>query len=195
MQRRRGCLSTLFGLIVIGGVLYAVVVAIAPWSLHIGGRWTPLFIWQGSGKLVTKGGAEYPLYVSFFPSAHMSRLHLDGQRPTGGLQGDGWLCTSPGVTQRLKLTGTIYGGWRSTEGSIMSFRLLEPKIFDVGQKQGYFDLTGRWQGPQLVMDERDRYAGQFRSGLRIEHASVALDWGSYSDFKAACAGMANRPAH
>ena len=188
MSQRRGSLAQIFWALLLGGsFLYAVVVALDPWSVHMGGRWTPLLIWQGSGKLRTRNGVEYPLYVSFYPSSHSSRLRLDGLRPTGGLQGSGWLCTSAGVTQRLELSGTIYGGWRSTEGSLIAFRLLEPKIIDVGQRQGFFDLVGKWQGQKLVMDDRNSVGGPFRSGLRIEHASVTLDWGSYSDFKAACA--------
>jgi hypothetical protein len=196
MRQRRGSLAKNLGLLVLcGSVFYGVVVALDPWALHIGGRWTPFLTWQGSGKLLTKDGREYPLYLYFFPSSHFSRLHMDGLRPTGGLQGSGWLCTSRGVSQRLNLSGTIYGGWRSTEGSLMAFRLLEPKVIDVGQRQGYFDLAGKWHGPQLVMDDRGNWGGTFRSGLKIEHASVTLDWGSYSDFKAVCAGKADYPDH
>lgn len=195
MQQRRGCLVRVLWLPVIAvAIFYAVVIITSPWALHIGGRTTPFLTWQGSGKLVTKGGTEYPLYVSFFPSSHFSRLHLDGLRPTGGLQGSGYLCTGPGVSERLKLSGTIYGGWRSTEDSLMSFRLLEAKVIDLGQKTGYFDLYGKWHGPTLVMDDRGRVGGQFNSGMRIDHASVSFDWGSYSDFKAACAAMPKSPA-
>jgi hypothetical protein len=195
MQQQRGSLAKLFGTLVLGGALvYGVIGVMDPWSFHIGGRWTPLLYWSGSGKLVTKGGT-YPLYVSFFPSSHFSRLHLDGLRPTGGVQGSGWLCTSPGVTQNLRLSGTIYGGWRSTDGSLMDFRLLEPKIIDVGQRQGYFNLYGRWHGPELVMEDRGEPGSTFRSGLKIEHASVTLAWGRYPYFKAACASATNYPGH
>jgi hypothetical protein len=187
MQQRRGSLATLFWVIVLGGAgFYGVVVALDPWSIHMGGRWTPLLTWQGSGKLLTKGGTEYPLYVYFYPASHSSQLHMDGLRPTGGLQGSAWLCTSRGVTQRMVLSGTIYGGWRTTEGSLIAFRLLEPKVIDVGQGQGFFDLVGKWRGPQLVMDDRGSVGNRFRSGLKIEHASVTLNWGSYSAFKYGC---------
>lgn len=187
MARRHGCLASLFGLILLGAAIaYGVAAITSPWAFHIGGRWTPFLTWTGTGQLVTASGT-YPLYVSLYPASHFSRLRLDGLRPMGGLQGSGWLCVSRGVTQRLRLGGTIYGGWRSTENSLIGFRLNEPKYFDMGQRQGYFDLYGRWRGPDLVMDERDAYGGLFRSGLRIEHASVTLNWGSYSDFKAACA--------
>jgi hypothetical protein len=183
----------LFWVLVLGGAaFYAAVVALNPWALRMGGCWTPLLTWQGSGKLLTKNGIGYPLYVFFYPSSHFSRLRLGNLRPAGGVQGSGWLCISRGVTQRLTLSGTIYGAWSTTEGGVIAFRLLEPKIIDLGQRQGFFDLEGRWRGSQLAMDDRGSTGGSFRSGLRIEHASVTLDWGSYSNFKDVCANLPAR---
>jgi hypothetical protein len=193
--RLRGCISQLPGLLILCVVLvYGVAAIIGPWSFHIGGVPTPLLYWSAYGTLHTKNGT-YPLYVLFYPSPTFSKLHLDGLRPSGGVQGNGSLCTSRGVTQYLKLGGTIFNGWSSTEGSLIEFRLLEPKYFDVGQRQGFFDLYGRWQGPELVMDGRGRVGSTFRSGLKIEQQTVTLDRGSYSDFKAVCASAANSPAH
>jgi hypothetical protein len=188
MAKRHGW-ATLF--LLLAG-FYAVVVLLDPWAVHWGGRWTPLLYWQGTGTLVTKTG-QYPLYVSFYPSSHFSRLHMDGLRPIGGVQGTGQLCTSRGEQQQLKLGGTIYGNWRSDEGNLITFRLLEPKLIDVGQGQGFFDLAGKWHGPRLVMDDRGAYAEKFRSGLKIDYASVNLDWGTYADFKTACASSQNPP--
>jgi len=190
-QRRGSLLKSLFLLVLCGGVVYGVIVALNPWAVHIGGRRTPLLMWQGSGKLRTKGGMEYPLYVNFYPSPHFSRLHREGLRPTGGVQGSAWLCTSRGVTQRLNLGGTIYNGWSSTEDSLIAFRLLEPKVIDVGQRQGYIDLAGKWRGPQLVMNNQSGGASVFRSGLNIEDASVTLDWETYPVFEAVCANKPN----
>lgn len=183
----RGLMKIFLTLVLGGAVVYAVVLVLDPWATHIGGRWTPLLTWQGSGQLLTKSGSTYPLYVSFYPSSHFSRLHMDGMRPAGGLQGSGWLCASPGSIQRLELSGTIYGDWHSTENSLMSFRLLETKILDLGQRRGFFDLYGRWHGQELVMDTHNTVGSPFRSGLKIEGPSVTLNWSSYSDFKAACA--------
>jgi hypothetical protein len=167
------------------------LVLIMPWAFHIGGRWTPL-TWLGSGTLVTTGGKTYPLYVMLYPSSHFSRLHLDNLRPTGGVQGSACLCTSPGAFQYLKLSGTIYNGWRSTDGSLMGFRLLEATIVDVGQaRAGYFDLTGRWRGGELAMDDRGAWSHAFRSGLRIEHASVTLRWHPYWTCSSACASASS----
>ena len=163
-----------------------------PWAFHIGGRWTPLLTWWGSGRLVTKGGKGYPMFVMLYPSAHFSRLRLDGRHPTGGMQGSACICTARGVSQNLKLSGTIYDGWQSTDGSLMTLRLLEPTMMDVGQQRaGYFDLVGRWLGSELLLEERANWSKPFRSGLRIDHAPVTLRWGPYWSCNSACAAVAN----
>ena len=185
-NRRHGCIASILGLLVFGvAIVYAVAAITAPWAFHIAGAPTPLLYWSATGMLHTNGGT-YPLYVMFYPYSTYSRLHLDGLRPTGGVHGTADLCTSRGVFHYLKLSGTIYNGWSTTEGSVISFRLNEPLYLDVGQRRGYFDLYGHWNGQQLVMDDRGRYAGAFSFLGRIEHASVTFDRSSYSDFKAAC---------
>jgi len=185
--RRRGCIAQLFGLLIrCLAVVYAVAAITAPWSFHIGGVPTPLLYWSGTGTLHTKGG-DYPFYLLLYPYRGSSRLRLDGLRPAGGLGGSASLCTSRGVTQYLKLSGTIYNGWSTTDDALISVRLLEQRYIDIGQHRGYFDIYGRWRGQQLVMDDRGAWASTFRSGVRIEHASVTLDRGSYSDFRDACA--------
>lgn len=170
------------------------LVVIMPWAFHIGGRWTPLLTWWGSGTLISKGG-EYPLFITLYPSSHFSRLRLKGRQPTGGVQGSACLCTSQGVGQYLKLSGTIYGGWSSTEGSLMLLRLLEPTIVDVGQtRAGYFDLTGEWHGSELMLHAPGSWSHPFRSGLRIEGASVILRWDPYWTCNSACASATSRPS-
>jgi len=177
-------------------LFYGAVAVTDPWALHIGGRSTLLLYWSGSGNLLTAQGT-YPLYVFFYPATDHSQLPLDGLRPTAGVKGDGWICTAPGVTQHLNLTGTMYGGWSSTDGSLMSFHLNEPNAVDLGGAgPGYFDLYGHWQGPELVMNDRETQGSKLRSGLQIEHASIMLNWGSRSDFKERCAhltGNESRP--
>ena len=194
-RKRRGCLTNIFGLLLLAvALVYGVAAVTSPWAFHIGGRWTPLLYWSGTGKLVSKNGT-YPLYVYFFPGYHFSRLHLDGLNPTGGVQGAGWMCTSTGTVQHLKLSGTIFGGWRSTEGSVMTFRLLDWRIVNMGQRQGFVDLYGRWRGGDLVMDDRGRVGEMFRSGVKLEHASVVLHWGDYAAFKDECDRETNFAGH
>lgn len=178
-------------LVALLALVYGAMVLLNPWAIHMGGGWTPLLSWTGTGKLVTASGT-YPLLVTISPASHFSRLRLDGVRPTGGVDGWGWLCTSEGKTIRLRLYGTIYGGWGSTDGALMEFRVLEriqnlPTI----QDGGYFDLVGYWRGPQLVLDDRNEWSRPFRSGLKIKHASVMLRPGSKSEFNAACAGTSD----
>jgi hypothetical protein len=187
VRRRHRYLALLLGIVIL-----AAGAATVPWAFHIGGRWTPVLTWWGSGELVTKGGVEYPMFLMLYTAAHFSRLRWDGRHPTGGFQGNACLCTSPGVSQYLKLSGTIYDGWRSTSGSPVKLRLLEPTLVNVGQQRaGYFDLVGAWRGPDLVLEERANWSSPFRSGLRIDHASVTLRWDPYWTRKSACAGAAN----
>lgn len=189
--RPRRRLRAIPRLILVMTLVYGAMVLLNPWAIHMGDRWTPLLTWTGTGKLVTDRGA-YPLLVTFSPSPHGSRLRLDGLRPTSGLSGWGWLCTPQGKTIRLRLYGTIYGTWRSTDGALMEFRLLERiKNFPAIQDGGYFDLFGHWQGPQLVMDDRSEWSAPFRFGMTIKHASVNLKPGGKSEFDAACAATTN----
>lgn len=186
-NRLRGCVTNLLKLAVLAvGVAYAVVAITSPWAFHIGGRPTPFLYWSGTGNLVTKTGT-YPLYVMIYPGSHFSRLRLDGLRPSGGVQGTARLCVAPGETQSLKLRGTIYNGWSSTSDAVIEFRSLEYKYIDVGQRQGYFELYGRFKGSNLVMDDRNNVNAKFRSGLLIEHASITFTPAAYSDFQSACA--------
>ena len=45
------------------------------------------------------------------------------------------------------------------------------------------------------MEDRGEPGSTFRSGLKIDHASGALDWGRYSDFKAVCVRAENSPPY
>jgi hypothetical protein len=65
----------------------------------------------------------------------------------------------------------------------MALRLNEWSGIDLGQHRGYFDLSGRWEGLKLVMDDHGEYSTTLRSALRAEHASVAFESGSFSEFK------------
>ena len=102
---------------------WVILVALNPWALHIGGRSTPLLYWHGSGTLVSKDGKSYPLYVSFWPGK--PGKHGGGRREgkiwSADLKGTGWLCVAPGSVERMDMSGTMYGGYTSSENSL--FRL------------------------------------------------------------------------
>ena len=177
--------------------MFAFVVALlltavlAPWAFHIGGRWTPGF-WQGVGTLRTESGDAYPLYIYFYPNFRsMTRLRLNGQRPTSGLRGTGWLCSAQGVTQLLDLSGDIYGTYLNTDGNQMDIRLLDyRRSFRINpQHRRYFDLYGRWHGQELVMEDTGGWERGFHPDPHNpkEKAKITFTWGSYGDFKKLCA--------
>jgi hypothetical protein len=148
-------------------------------------------MWEGSGTLRTTAGDQYPLFIFFFPNFRsMSHLRLNGQRPTSGLQGSGWLCSAQGVIQRLDLTGDIYGAYLNTDGNQMAFRLLDARRpFRINaQNRRYADFVGRWHGGELAMQDDGGWERGFHPDPHDPkaRASVTFTWGSYSDFKSVC---------
>lgn len=194
-----GCLGGCLVKLVLVGVLacaavYLLIVALHPWALHIGGRSTPLLTWRGVGSVLSKDGKSYPLYISFTPGRSRG-THVGGNREgkikNGNLDGRGWLCVAPGNAERMQVSGTLYGGYTSTENSLIAFRLLEWRMpFSINPpKRGYFDLAGTFQGPNLVMDRTGQQGSPLNSGLFIDHATATLRWGTYDNFDAACRSM------
>lgn len=198
MSGRGGCL-TLFGgcltklvLLAAGAVVFAYIgmVALNPWALHIGGRSTPLLYWQGAGTVLSKDGKTYPVFVRFWPDRpHRHNAgSREGKIKNADLTGTGWLCLAPGTIERMDVSGTMYGGYRSSDGALFSFRLLEwKKPFNFNyQRRGFFDMAGQFQGPNLALDRPNQQAIPFPSGTFIDHATVTLDWASYAEFEAEC---------
>jgi hypothetical protein len=194
MRSPGGCLSKLIVWAVAAcAFAWAVLVLLNPWALHIGGRSTPLLYWHGTGTVESKDGKTYPFYVSFFPGRPRG-MHGGGRREgkivSARLQGTGWLCVAPGNIERMKLGGTMYGGYLSDKESLLGFRLLEwRRPFSINPpNRGFFDLAGTWHGQELVMDRPDEQGLRLNSGPFIDHATVTLRWASFADFEAACRG-------
>lgn len=171
---------------------WVLIVALNPWSLHIGGQSTPLLYWHGAGTVMANGGKTFPLYLWFTPDRPQGISgigHREGKSVSAHLQGRGFLCIAPGTAERMDLIGTMYGGYLSDADSLISFRLLEWRSpFSISPpKRGFFDLAGVWRGQQLEMNRPNQQAIPFKSGLFIDHALVTLKWGGYDDFEAACA--------
>lgn len=193
---RIGCLGLLVFAIALATAVYALI---APWSFHIGGRWTPV-TWWGVGRLRDSSGAEYGVYLYFFPDfRRTSRLGGGGIRC--GLRGKAWVCTAGGAKYQFNLSGQIYGAWLDSDGKDMALSLREPR----GPKlRRAFDLYGAWQGPELPLDDHQSMirnfrpdgkltpAGGYTSPLPDKHATVTLHWGRESDFDALCASIAGR---
>ena len=199
MQRRGGCLGCLGGCltklllfaVIATAFVWAVTVAMNPWALHIGGQSTPLLYWHGTGTVVAKGGNTYPLYVWFGPGRPRG-FHGGGRREgkivSAHLTGSGYLCIAPGNIERLKLSGTMYGGYSSDANSLLDFRLLEwRKPFAINyQHRGFFDLAGQWQGRDLVLNRPNEQGIRFNTGPFIDNATATLRWANYEEFEASC---------
>ena len=191
-----GCLTKVV-LALLGGAafVWVVTVALNPWALHIGGHSTPMLYWHGSGTVVSKDGKAYPVYIGFFPGRPQG-FHGGGRREgklvSAHLSGTGWLCIAPGTIQQMDVSGTMYGGYASSDDSLLDFRLLERRrAFAINpQRRGFFDLAGRWQGQELVMDRPGEQGIPFKSGLLIDGATVTLRWSSYEEFEAGCRATA-----
>jgi hypothetical protein len=187
-----GCLSKLIlWSCVAVAFVWAFTAALNPWALHIGGRPTPLLYWHGTGTALSKDGKMYPLYLSFFPGRPHG-FHPGGRREgkvvSARLTGTGWLCTAPGTVERMKVGGTMYGGYTSSDNSLFSFRLVEwRRPFSINPpNRGYFDLAGAWLGQELVMDRPGEQGLRLHSGPFIDHATVALHYANYEEFESAC---------
>lgn len=197
----RGCLAKLLLWSVVGTVcVWAFIIALNPWALHIGGRSTPLLYWHGSGTVVSKDGKTYPLYVSFWPG-RPQRMHGIGRREGKGvsadLRGTGYLCLAPGNIERMDMSGTMYGGYTSSADSLFDFRLLEwRKAFAINyQHRGFFDLAGMWQGQNLVMDRPNEQGIRLNTGPFIDNAKATLHWSTYDKFVEDCRSASRPSAH
>lgn len=187
-----GCLTkiVLWSAIAVAAI-YAFTIALNPWALHIGGRSTPLLNWHGSGTVIAKGGKSYPLYISFWPGRPQG-FHGGGRRNgktvSAHLDGNAWLCTAPGQLRRLDLSGTMYGGYASSDNSLFEFRLLDyTKPFHMRQtNRGFFDLAGTFHGQQLLLDLPNEQGIPFDKTLFLDNATGAFSWSAYDDFEASC---------
>jgi hypothetical protein len=201
MWRISGCLTKLLLWSAVAvAFTWGVVVVMNPWSLHIGGRPTPLLYWHGAGTVRAGGGKALPLYVSFWPGRPRRTSgggRREGRIVSARLQGNGWLCIAPGTVERMQVSGTMYGGYTTDSNSLLAFRLLEwRQPFAINPpKQGFFDLAGMWRGPELVLNRPDEQGIPFNSGLFVDHAVVTLRWATYSDFEAACRSVGALPAN
>ena len=149
-----GCLTKLLLWAVVATVfVWAFTVVLNPWALHIGDRPTPLLYWHGTGTVTAEDGRSYPLYL-FFGPGRPGGFHGAGRRQgksvSANLTGTAWLCLAPGNVERMKLSGTMYGGYTSMRESLIDFRLLEwGKSFSIDyQSRGFFDLAGTWHGQE-----------------------------------------------
>jgi hypothetical protein len=188
--RRLGCggclLALLFGL----ALLFAVVVILNPWAVHIGGSPTPLLHWDGYGEGVTPAGTPVIVAVSLGPRFEQgSRSICFG---CGNVSGSGELCTPNADINFRSLSGNLHTYW-STDGARITVQLYRAS----GAARGFeLDLQGSWHGntfaggDQSILYEHVNPDGHFHlsytAAITPQITTLQIHSGSHDAFKAAC---------
>ncbi|HSP05867.1 MAG TPA: hypothetical protein VLR94_01760 [Acidobacteriota bacterium] len=197
---RLGCLGNLTRLILVVagvGVLLLLATAVfAPWGFFLGGKFHLLPYWQGWGRLHSRISGDYVVYVRLQPGT--------GSRLSTALDGEGYICTPRG--ERIRLT--LSGGMRrhlnlSTDREAITLSMHHRPTFS-GETRPRIELRGRWQNPNLVMNDDGSISRSFEPDgsvylghdpsrpYRLEVVSITLTEGSYSQFESACAAILQR---
>ena len=145
----------------LGSVSFAIALALAlllllnPWSLHMGGRWTPALTWHGVGQLHSTTGASYGLYMELYP--HLERGGRGGHSSRKNLEGTAKICTPEGAVYRMTVDGYL-DAWLDANKKPLTLYLRSLKA---AQPKLRADLYGSWQGEELVLDDKGTMAMSF----------------------------------
>lgn len=201
-KSRPGCLmqlvyALLLGIVVVGGITALV----APWGFFMGGRFHVLPMWQGVGRLHSnRAGGDYVLHIWFYPSI---------RKGTGltHVAGNGELCTPRGEKFYLGLGGDFEKNLRlDTNGKKATFYMSNRSVKSQfsGKDAPHLELRGRWNNPDLVLDDHGSIARAFEPDATLytghspsrpymaEVSPVTLHEGGRADFDAACKAVKSR---
>lgn len=148
-----GCLGSMTGLIVL---VTALLVLLNPWSLHMGGRWTPALTWHGVGTLSSSTGAKYGFYLEVTPEMSRGRGGYSGGRQN--MRGTAKICTPQGGIYSMTVSGYLKNAWLDADGKPITFYLRSLK--DAPTKLR-IDLYGSWQGQEMVLEDKGNMAMSF----------------------------------
>lgn len=186
-----GCLGSLL-LLALAAVAFQGL--LNPWAFHLGGRLTPLTVWEGVGILHGSNGARDALYLRLWLKARGMTSSPRSTRARGTFIGEALVRTPRGETQRYEISGTLQTTWWSADEVPLSLRLRTPAGESPHQ---LFDLHGAFRGARLVLDDHGSSGRLFRPDggidpLGWQHHSTAehpwvrvtLDHGTRADFEA-----------
>ena len=188
-RRGCGCLGSITGAILF---TLAVFVGVNPWSLHIGGRWTPAMTWHGVGKLQSTSGARYGLFLEVNP--YMEGGRHGGMGGSNNVSGSAKICTPQGEIYPLDVRGYIKLVWLDVDRKPVTFYLRSKRN---AQPKLNFELFGSWQGQQLVLEDKGNMAMSFApdgsaKGYLVgrnspaETTSGTLHYATEAEFAEAC---------
>jgi hypothetical protein len=194
-------LRLLVVLVIVGAVLLGGTALFQPWAFYMGGRFHLLPYWQGWGRLHSNSaGGDYAVYVYFYPQIR----RYSGPRHVAGTA---MLCTPRGEKFSLRLGGDFgQADGHDLNGKSASFYMSNrtaQRIFSVSSAQPKLELRGRWNNPDLALDDHGSIARSFDHNATLfpdgknrpymsEVSPVTLQEGGKSDFEAACAAVKSR---
>jgi hypothetical protein len=157
-RRRLGCLSQLILLGLLLGVVYFGVMAVTnPWIFTVGDRVRLLPSWEGVGDIQGPGG-KYRIFVSFQPARGGSRV-----LPSTSVRGIGWICAPSGRSYQIQVGGGAHEVvWRDMNNRAFGLYTWQRQFWSSTHRPPKLDFTGRWAGPNLVLDDKGTVERAFR---------------------------------
>lgn len=187
-------------MLVLGVVLViALTGAFYPWAFYLGGKFHIIPYWQGWGRAHAKSG-DYFVWVQFEPSPRGSRMYL-----STNLTGNAYVCTPRGERLHMHLGGGMRKHLHlSTNGEPVSLYMdYWPLGYGgfINDRRPYLEFRGRWQNPNLVMDDHGSIARNFQPDGTVyrgqgnnrsymeEVVPITFVQGPRSEFDHACAAL------
>lgn len=191
----RGPIQWVVVLVLIAVVLVGIPAVFTPWGFFMGGRFHVLPSWTGWGKMhSSKAGGDYVIMMTFTPKTgrQLGRTHVDG---------NAWLCTPRGEKFTLHLGGDFQKDIRlDTNGKTASFYMNSYTLKSqfTGNTRPYLEFRGKWNNPDLVLDDHGSIARNFTPEATLwptggkerpyisEVVPVTLHEGGKAEWEASC---------
>ena len=155
-----GCLTRVMLTLLLGCVLIIAMDALFyPWSFYLGGHLHTLPVWQGIGRMHSASG-DYVIYFWVEPTRGGRTFNLPS------FKGKGYLCTPRGARFPLR----AYAGLNEKTGTDTNGKAFHLSLSSwpwywnftgTYDRRPVLEFRGRWQNPDLVMDDGGTLAGAF----------------------------------
>jgi len=199
--RSGGLLRLIVVLVLVGGAMLAALAVFAPWGFFMGGQFHIMPTWQGWGRMHSNSaGGDFAIYVWFWPDS--GRL-----RGLTYVKGNAMLCTPRGERFNLTLGGNFERpAGLDLNGKTASFYMYNRTVKHIlsgGNARPELELRGRWNNPDLALDDHGSIQRNFDHDARLrtsvtgvpylgEVSPVTLREGGKGDFEAACTAVKTR---
>lgn len=193
-RARHGCVVQVLGALVLGiVVLMAVMAVFTPWGFYMGGHFHIIPQWTGWGRMHSKLSGDYAVFVNFTPKTGrgLGLTHVSGNAV---------VCTPRGEQYKLRLSGDFQNPHGTDlQGKTAHIYANHYSTFS-GSTAPSLDFRGRWNNPDLVLDDGGSLNRAFDPGGTLatnrhtrpyiqEVVPLTLHEGSHADFQVACAAL------